>query len=154
MTELIDGQIYRWSWLDADFGEPGAPRDPYWCRSRIAVVRNGRLVDTYWSSLDHPIDAAKVWLELIGDEKWPQLRAGEEVRYDSADICDMRHSNNSRGPIYVRPGAPLNRAAMLAVLAQREADARSDIKVAEWRIEEIAKNRALIESGDLEGARV
>lgn len=144
---LIDGQIYRWAWVDADYGEPGAYRDPYWCRSRIAVVRRGRLIDTYWhgGGLDHSVDPAKVKLTLIGNEAWPKLREGEELRYDRADICDTRHANNSRGPIYVRPGAQLNKAAMLAVLDEREQEARSDIRSAEWRLEEIARKRALLE---------
>lgn len=151
-SELCDGQIYRWSWIDADYGEPGAYRDPYWCRSRIAVVRNGRLIDTYWhgGSLDHSINPEKVTLTPIGNEQWPQLREGEELRYDRTDICDMRHANNSRGPIYVRPGAKLNKAAMLAVLADREEAARSDIRSAEWRLEEIARKRALLEADKLD----
>jgi hypothetical protein len=57
----------------------------------------------------------------------------------------MRHANSSHAPIYVRPGAKLNKAAMLVVLDQREADARSDIRMAEWRLEEIAKKPRLDE---------
>jgi hypothetical protein len=150
VTDLVDGQIYRWSWKDTSGWPAGS--DPYWCRSRIAVVCNDgkRLIDTYWhGGLDHSVDPAKVELTLIGDEKWPQVSEAEALRYDPADICDTRHANNSRGPIYVRPGAQLNKDAMLAVLEQWEADARSDIRVAEWRLEEIARKRALLEADKL-----
>jgi hypothetical protein len=149
MTDLIDGQIYRWSWKDTSGWPAGS--DPYWCNSRIAIVKSGVLYDTYWHSpsSNHRIDPARVELTLIGDETWPQLRDGEELRYDPADLCNTRHANNSRGTIYVRPGAQLNKAAMLAVLDDREAVARSDIRTAEWRLEEIARKRALIEAGNL-----
>jgi hypothetical protein len=150
MTDLVDGQIYRWRWTDAA-REKFKGHDPYWCRSCIAIVRRGRLIDTYWSdgSLDHAVNAEDVELTFIGDEKWPRLRNGDELRYDRADICDTRHANHSGAPIYVRPGAQLNKAAMLAVLDDREADARSDIRSAEWRLEEIARKRALLEAGNL-----
>jgi len=154
MTELIDGQIYRWHWKDMSGWRAGS--DPYWCRSQIAIVKNGRLIDTYWhgGGLDHSVDPAKVDLTFMGDEKWPQVSEGGALRYDQADICDTRHANNSRGPIYVRPGAPLNKAAMLAVLDQREENARSDIRVATWRLEEIAKQRASLEDGKLDEVRL
>jgi len=152
MTELVDGQIYRWQWKDTSgWGQS----DSYWCRSRIAIVKNGRLIDTYWSdgSLDHAVKFEDVDLTFMGDEKWPKVSEGEAMRYDSADICDTRHANHSRAPIYVRPGAQLNKAAMLAVLNDREQEARSDIRIATWRLEEIAKQRADLEAGKLAEVR-
>ena len=121
--ELKDGQIYRWHWKE---GEQIGALEPYWCKSRIAIVKDGKLLDTYWSGDRHSVDVSRVDLAFMGDQNWPQLRPGEELRYDRADICDMRHANSSHAPIYVRPGAKLNKAAMLVVLDQREADARSD----------------------------
>lgn len=145
--ELKDGQIYRWHWKE---GEQIGALEPYWCKSRIAIVKDGKLLDTYWSGDRHSVDVSRVDLAFMGDQNWPQLRPGEELRYDRADICDMRHANSSHAPIYVRPGAKLNKAAMLVVLDQREADARSDIRMAEWRLEEIAKKRALLDADKLD----
>ncbi len=151
-SELIDGQIYRWRWTDEARHIDGLRSwGTYHCKSQIAIVKNGRLIDTYWSDMtsDRAINPDAVELTLIGDEKWPQVTEGEAMRYDRKDLCDMRHANSSRAPIYVRPGAQLNKAAMLAVLDDREQEARSSIRTAEWRLEEIAKNRALLDADEL-----
>ena len=149
--ELKDGQIYRSRWADAVRHEAGLRSwRTYHCRSQLAVVKGGRLFDTYWSDFSHEIATALVELTLVGDEKWPKVSEGEALRYDRKDLCDTRHANSSHAPIYVRPGAQLNKAAMLAVLDDREADARSAIRMAEWRLEEIAKKRALLDGDNLD----
>lgn len=141
--DLIEGQIWRWRYKEDDRS--------YWCKSRIAVVKNGRLIDTYWSDLssEHEVRVADVDLTFLCDQTWPAIRAWEVAYYDAADIADTRHANSSRASVYLRPGAQRSAAAILTEIEQREETARSEISMAQHRLASMAKARDLVAAGKL-----
>jgi hypothetical protein len=142
--KLQDGQIYRWTHRD--------PSRSYWCKSRIAVVKSGRLLDTYWHDLhsEDPIRAEEVDLTLLCDQSWPTIRDWEIEYYDACDVVDTRHSNNSSAPVYLRPGAQKSPTAILVAIEAREREANSEIRMAEDRLKRLAKARALLTAGNIQ----
>jgi hypothetical protein len=153
VIELVDGQIYRWQWRDETRHKDGL-RDwgTYHCKSRIAVVRNGMLIDTYWYgfSPEYAIKVEAVKLTFYGDESWPTLYPGNERYYDRADICDMRHANYSSAPIYLRPGAQRKDVAVFQVIEELEAEAERLTRDAASKMKRAAEARDLLAQGKLD----
>ena len=150
---LIDGQIYRWRWADAARHQDGLhPWGTYHCRSQIAVVKDGCLVDTYWfgGGSENVIDPSKVELTFFADELWPQISEWQVPYYDAADVRDTRHPNNSRAPIYLRIGAQRSAARILEEIEYRESKARSEIRSAERQIERMMEARGLLDAGKID----
>jgi hypothetical protein len=136
---LTDGQIYRWRWA-----EPGRS---YHCKSQIAVVKNGLLIDTYWfgETSDHAIDPADVELTFHADKSWPTISEGSAPYYDPEDVRSMAHANNFRAIVYLRPGATKSLDAIYREIARQAEQANSEIRSATWKLERmaIARQRAI-----------
>lgn len=161
MTETIealrDGDIYRWGYRDPKTNS--APWGDYHCCSRVAIVKHGRLYDTYWQTGQSfsgcksfgPDDLPKLTLERLGN--MAELEAAKEYQadyYDDADIVDLNHSNNTRGNFYLRKDAKRSRDKMEAIARQRFAEAESDFHTARRRMDEIGKIIDRIEAGDID----
>lgn len=157
MTDVIDtlreGDVYRWS-----YREPGDDRNygRYHCCSRIAVVRGGRLRDTFWSyggdgrsfGLD---DLPKLELTFLAN--MADLELVEEYRadyYDDSDIIDLNHSNSTRGNFFLRKGAKRSASKMLTVAKKKLEQADSAERMAKLRIKELRATIAKIEAGEIE----
>ena len=152
---LKDGQVYRWRWADEVKHIEGLQGwNSYHCKSRIAVVVGGRLLDTYWHitgiiPTDGEVDPARVTLELLCDTSWPTIRDGEQQFYSADDLVDTRHENNSRAPIYLRPGAERSADAIRTLLARRQETAERDMRSAMAQMEHVGKMRLLLTEGRL-----
>lgn len=149
--ELKEGNIYRWRWADDERHADSAPYRSYHCKSQIAIVKNGALIDTYWhgGSDSSYLDPSQVKLTLVAEVTWPTVRAGEQEFYSAGDVVDTRHSNSSSAPIYLRPGATRSAEAVNAVLRRRQEEAEREIRSAMWRMEQIGKMRLLLSEGRL-----
>jgi len=145
---MEDGDIYHWHYKnDADYLS-------YWCCSRIGVVRNGMLVDTFWHGSDNkswPIEEALEKLELtyIGNfndlEKAPEWYADY---YDAADCINLNHSNSTSGNFYIRKGAKRSAEKIRASINAKIEERKRDIKSAEWAIECAGKELAKLDNGE------
>ncbi|MGV8950109.1 MAG: hypothetical protein ACOH2M_03325 [Cypionkella sp.] len=151
-VELKDGQIYRWRWSDAARDADGGPYRSYHCKSQIAVVHGGTLIDTFWSTLssEYALNPHKVDLTFFADQSWPKIFAGDERFYAPDDVADTRHSNNSSAPVYLKPGATRNAEAIRKLLLRRMDDADRQIKSALWSIEQIGRMGQLLTDGRLD----
>jgi len=148
---LREGDIFRWHFLT-----PGDDRayGRYHCCSRIAIARNGRLRDTYWSSGNDgrsfgPDDLPNLELTPLGN--LAELERAEEWKadyYDDSDIVDLNHSNSTRGNFYLRKGAKRSPAKMLAVARNKLERAQADERSARWRQEQLCAAIARIEAGE------
>lgn len=151
MSELREGDIYHWRWADEAQHADNAPYRSYHCKSQLAVVKGGKLYDTYWGTPDYPLEPERVSLTLLcNSNEWEEISSYRVVYYDRSDIVDTRHANNSRAPIYLRPGAKRSQTAILEELAHREEQARSAIRSAEWQLDDVMKYRALVEADKLD----
>jgi hypothetical protein len=155
-TELVDGQIYRWRWKDEARDRDNAPYRSYHCKSQIAIVRNGRLYDTFWStpSYEHEVDADAVTLTHYADESWPTISEWDLPYYASDDVASMRHSNNSGALIYLRPGATKNAERIRAEIDWRIEKAESEIRSAQSALERLAEAKALLADGRVDEVRL
>jgi hypothetical protein len=158
IEKLNEGDVFRWNYRDPD-ADNHQYDGRYHCCSRIAIVRNGRLRDTYWMIGDSFAsdgtrtfgidDLSRIALTHLGNmadlEKVPEYQSDY---YADADIVDLNHANSSRGNFYLRKGAVRSQAKMLVVakykLEQSESAERSEALKSERLREAIAK----IESGD------
>jgi hypothetical protein len=149
---MREGDIFRWRYNE--------PKDEdrswgsYHCCSGFAVVRNGRLCDTYWSTGNDgrsfgAEDLPKLDLTRLGNfAELNKSRESEADYYDDADIINLNHANSSRGNFYLRRGAQRSVAKMLQAARNKLEDAESDMRIAASRAERLREAIARIEAGD------
>ena len=151
---MRDGDIYFWRYAD---GLGRSHSELYHCKSRKAVVINGRLVDTFWSSSSDGtvLDPSRVVLEFKGNKAdLRTIREWEVKYYDESVVVDMRHSNSSRAEIYVKADAQRSRDAMLKHIAAMEDEQESVIRSAKYKLELLAQSRADVIDGKLDAVSV
>ena len=148
---LRDGDVYRWR-----YKEP-SDRDGEWgryhCCSRIAVFKDGRLWDTYWSSGSDnrsfgPPDWPKLELTLLGNFADFETATDDLSFYAEADVMNLSHANSSRGNLYIRKGATRCAEAMLSAARERLRRAEYEQQGAEDRAEKLRSAITKIEAGD------
>ena len=124
--EFREDDVFRWRYrdpkLDGDYLN-------YWAKSRIAIVTNGILRDTFWATGDNSTWDARDRLDLtylgnLGDyDKRPEWHA---VYYDDADCLDLNHANSSKGNFYIRKGAERSVAKVRETIRLRIEKAQRD----------------------------
>lgn len=149
MTDLREGDIYRWRWADPAKDADCGPYRSYHCYSKMAVVRDGRIVDTFWFGPDNKaLDPETVTLTLLGNvNDLREIRPCDVAYYRREDIVDMRHSNNSHGPIYLRKDAERDAKTMMEIIEHRIESSEREIKFATDRIERLRKDAELVRQG-------
>lgn len=153
-TELREGDVYRWRYIEGDDG--GRPWGRYHCKSQIGIVSNGRLVDTYWCSGSDvkfgADDLHHLKLTFLGNLNDLEKRnEGDRDYYDDADIVNLNHPNSTRGNFYIRKGAKRSAAKMLESAKHLLEHSESDMRCAERTKERALASIAKIESGDTSG---
>ncbi|MVB00107.1 hypothetical protein GN330_22940 [Nitratireductor sp. CAU 1489] len=151
LSSLKEGDIYRWRWADAERDAQCGPYESYHCYSQMAVVIDGKLIDTYWHGFNNKVlDPASVSLTVLGNKAdLVEIREYDLPYYRREDIVDMRHLNNSRGPIYLRKGASRDAGAMLEVIEHGIESSKREIDFAQRRIERLAEQAAKVRAGKL-----
>lgn len=143
---MKENDIYRWFW------NPGINRD-YHCKSNLAVFVNGWLRDTFWYDWEtrSSLNPDEVSLALLGNIDECEVIARWKIPYyRSVDIIDMRHSNNSNAPIFLKKSASKDQATILEYAEEKERLAYSDKDRAERAIVEWEDKIRRIKEGDLE----
>jgi len=157
MTEVKEGDIYRWSYKNEDeyYQKHSASGTAYWCMDRqaVAIERNGRivLVDTYWNGPDpklvrisdstHFVDVDKVDLEFVCNANDViALHSWEQEDYDviynlswqkgSYKVLATDKEAYDKGP---------SKAAVLKKLQNQLRKANEDFRSAQCSIERIEK---------------
>jgi len=152
MSEFLDGQIYTWKWADPKRDADSGPYRSYHCKSQIAVVKGGLLIDTFWGDMtpDRSVDPDAVIATLVADQSWEKISAWNVPYYAPSDVVDTRHSNNGLAPIYLRPGAVRSHDAIIAEIEKREESARSDIRSAQRQLDWLSAERAKLSAGRID----
>ncbi len=161
-VELREGDIYFWHWSDAEREKRlkynnGSYQLTYWCMSQKAIVRNGRLIDTYWSDMssERAVDPQRVVLDYKGNEATlKKISPWEADYYEPEDVVDMRHANSSRDVVYVKPSAERSKDRMIELLKYQRERCESAIRSANWNIEKIDEALAQAQRGELENLYV
>jgi len=148
-----NGDIYRWSWNDDEYDKRGLEIQSgtlYWCCSRIGIVDEDYLVDTYWGYgsnnkfFTKEQCTEKIDLVYVGninelEEADPRQRA----YYLDEDCVDLRHANNrSDSNFYIRKGAKKNLDKMKRVLQREIRDKEESI---EYVLSQIKNSKSLLQ---------
>lgn len=144
-----EGDIFFWRYKETMLDSP------YWCKSRIAVVKGKRLYDTFWSlsadSTQWDFDSAKEHLILEYQGNFNDLEPMDSWLadyYDVSDVVNLNHSNSSKGNYYRRKGAKRSKERVLDLLARERGKAEDDIRSANWKLENLAKTELRIMAGE------
>jgi len=146
MADPRENDIYRWRWKDGKALIVG-------CYSWRAVFFNGALRDVYWHDwrTSSSIDLDRVDLTLIGNiDDCRQIKVWDLPYYDPSDVIDMRHANDSNGPIYLKLTAEKSQEWMLARAEEKFAVAQRAKSGAERDIADLQDKLKRIKAGDLE----
>jgi hypothetical protein len=134
---MNNNDIFRWSYNEGRLkklndGDNGGTT--YWCCSRIAIVSDKRLIDTFWgasgSNKSWGEDQAKEQLELefiVNMDNLVTADPSERAYYLDSDCFNLNHSNSTRGNFYIRNGAIKNTDKMARLLARGIIKVKSDI---------------------------
>lgn len=149
--EVKKGDIFRWYYKSI-----AGKFSPYHCCSCIAEFNGNRLYDTFWNT---GLTDGKSWtpeeaerkleLTLIANRD-DLVKTGNDARrlYKKEDIVDLRHSNSTTTPLYIRRGAVRDKGVMQASLEENVQKAESAI---EWANRRISENMVLL--GELEDGK-
>lgn len=141
-----ENDIYRWFWKDGI-------RPPVGCYAYLAVFVDGGLRDTYWHDWKTQswVGVDRVELTLLGNiDDCEEIRRHQVPYYRPEDIIDMRHSNSSSAPIYLKKSASKDQATILEYAEEKERQAYADKGRAERAIVEWEEKIRRIKEGDLE----
>ncbi|QHZ59846.1 hypothetical protein HWD03_gp115 [Alteromonas phage vB_AmeM_PT11-V22] len=152
MISWNNGDIYWWSWNDNEYDKRQhevRSGTLYWCRSRIGIVNEDHLVDTYWSNSSNNEFFSKekaldmLDLTYVGNMS-DLIKADPRQRayYLDEDCVDLNHPNSSSGNFYVRKGAKKNLNKMKRVLQREIRDKERSI---EHVLSQIKNSKALLE---------
>lgn len=139
MIKLNEGDIYRWSWNDKTLKNKAIEIQAgtlYWCCSRIGVVKDGFLIDTYWgagSQYDKVFNASeceeKLTLQLIANfSDLKSAQPTDRAYYLDNDCIDLNHSNSSRGNFYIRKDAVKSIDKMRLILNRKKLNLERKLK--------------------------
>lgn len=150
---MRDGDIYRWRYkpeiekANGGRGEWGA----YHCKSQMAVVHGGLLIDTFWGDMssDSAVDPDRVEITLLGNKNDMRELNDQEDFYDPDDLIIMRHSNNSRAKTLVKPDATRSPDMIRKVLNQKRGDAERELMSAARELERLALAKDKLERGEI-----
>ena len=152
---MRDGDIYRWRWADDARDQDCGPYRAYHCFSQIAVAENGRLCDTFWGGMSEgALNPEDVILTLLGNiNDMTKIREYQARCYRSEDIVDMRHSNSTCAPIYLKPGAAKDPDTMLEYIRHERGQAEYEARYATEKIDRMDGLEQMVNSGNLDDVR-
>lgn len=146
MDDWKDGDVFFWSFKDIARSN--------WCKSNIAVVKGGWLIDTYWGASSNNAcwskEEADAALELTfkGNLSDFDNRQEWEAPYFAKEDClSLNHSNSPRGNFYIRKGAARCREAMRQQAYDKLKKARDELNSAANNVEFIARAIGKIDGG-------
>lgn len=162
---MKNGDIYHWAWRD---GSEPEGMNPYWSKSQIAMFLNDKLYDTFWmhhgskflgsggwgpaiSGDVGVLDPDRIVLSYVANlDNLIEVRWAELQYYDPADFVDLRHSNNSRAPAYIRKGAWRSAEAIRRLIEQRRTLANLQIEDGRRAVARLDRAETLLRTGMLD----
>ena len=156
MIEFRNGDVFTWKYKpeEEDRRYNSGVHTAYWCKSRIAIVKDGQLIDTYWhgggdsSVLD--IDQIELEFQCNANEA-TRINRWERNYYRPEDVMDMSHPNNSGAPVYLKADAKRDPDIMRDFFRHKIECAESDVRMAQSRADEYRNALADVETGRVDG---
>lgn len=146
MTELKEGDVYKWYYKNDEEYRRNNSSTAYWCMDNQCIVRSGELVDTYWDGVDltglssnpNYLDPDRVDLEVICNVNDVEfIKKWETEDYDK--VYDLSRQKRCY-PLYaVDKGAQVSNEALRTKYQGLLDKAHSDKRSAEYNIEYYSK---------------
>ena len=155
---MRDGDLFRWCYkqhvVDKN-NESLKAGTLYWCCSRVAIYKNGKICDTYWSmgceGRSWTIEDAEQDLNLTLLANIEDIEITEHPQYyNPKDVVDISHKNLSRGGVYILKGAKRSKSQMIALINKKIDDEIYSVDRAKREVEFLKKKLIDIETADLE----
>ena len=155
MRDFKEGDLFRWSYNIKEYEKRTDARNSgtlYWCVSRIFRFNGKVLVDTFWNGGDN-----KTWTPEKAEEQLDLTFLANEndlektnypEYYNSEDIVNLNHPNNSKDNIYVKKSAVRSKDAMLEHVKKQLSDAEHEKRFAERNIERYTEKIQEISESD------
>lgn len=161
LARLNEGDVYQWRYTDAVIAkrqDSVRVGTLYWCEDRQAVVRDGKLVDTYWAgyrlgrgSEEHVKNPADVELTFICNLADVRRIAPHEVKnYDAADVFDLSYQYGCYKHFVVKADATPSREAKLAWIRAKRTEVKREIDSHIRHLESLSRQEAALEAGNVE----
>ena len=141
---LIEDDIFFWSWKDPSIHS-------YHCKSQIAIVQRGKLRDTFWCGNEGVLNLKDIKIRYQGNiHEMTVISSYTTPYYRPRDIVDMRHSNSSQAPVYLKPRAARSQSAMRIHVKYLIEKSESDIQMAKMKIDLFGEALKVIETDELD----
>ena len=144
--KLREGDIYKWYFKnDAEYRRNN-PSTAYWCMDNLCVVKDGKLVDTYWdgvhlnkfSSGSAILDPEKVDLEFVCNLN--DVEFIKEYQIENYDkVYDLSYQKGYYKLFAIDKGAQVSKKALRAKYLRELEEAEYRKLRAEWDIERYRK---------------
>lgn len=146
INHFQEGDIYRWSWNDEmlkKLDHKNSAGTLYWCCSRIGVVKDGFLIDTYWSAgsqhnkvFTREECEQKLVIQFVANfSDLVNVQASDRAYYLDSDCIDLNHPNSSRGNFYIQKDAIKSLDKMKLILNRKKLNLERKLKQIAWEIE-------------------
>lgn len=138
--QMHDGDYFRWSYKEISRDQSF---EPYWCKSRIALVTGEHLADTYWSTNSNAtwsLQDARIELnlEFIANlANLAEIRTSSKWLYAPDDVVDLTHPNG--GQCYIRKGAKEDTRTQIEALEEEKRGLLSRASFCQGRIDLLEK---------------
>lgn len=142
---MREGDIYKWYFKnDAEYRAKCGGGTAYWCVDNRCVMKNGKLVDTYWdgvkraSSSSNILDPEKVDLEFICNLN--DIEFIKEYQIEDYDkVYNLSHQKGCYKVFAINKGAQISNKALRIKYQKLLEQAEYQKRSAEWDIERYTK---------------
>ena len=156
--DLREGNVYRFSYSEAERekANKGWSGSLHHCFDGTVVVRNGRLVDTYWDSSNQgrvvtPEQGTLTFVCNLNEVR--KVAEYETLQYDEADVFDLRYNHGCIKGWMVRNDAKPSAKRMLDEVRKKlnavEKELQRAVNSAATDMFMLGELQARLESGDM-----
>lgn len=137
---LRNGDVFHWRFKDS---KRNCAQYAYWCMSRIALVSQGVLRDTYYMDGKELPALDSIILEYQGNLNDCTTTYSDEAEfYKREDYIDMAHANNSDKRIYLKAGVMKCPTLIYASLQRNLQEKRATMNYARREVERLEQGIA------------
>ena len=134
MNLIIDNKLY----------------DTFWVRHRSNLMY-GKTISIDIDDNCTRLNPSNINYSLLGNiYEMNEIFEDDKKYFDDNDILDLRHSNNSNAPIYVKKDAKRSKKKMLEILKYKISSKNSEIHSLSNQIKDLLKVLDEVDHGNLE----
>ena len=144
--KIKDNDVYHWKYKNPE------KFCPYHCKSQIAIVRNGKLYDTFWHDFSNGLlNRKEVTLKFQGNiDEMTEISRYDKKYYRWQDVVDLAHSNNSGAKVYIKPNVKRDKKTIIELIEYQKGRYEFDIRWANQQLKALEEEMKKVEKGNLD----